>query len=137
MSDVNGNGDAFIPIAGPFAVKGVNAVDADDNEVLIDMIVNVRKPDEIPPSVSINPIASIITNSSVSVAGTAADNVIVKLVEVQLDSAAWIAASGTSSWLGTFGNLTDGPHVISARSKDGSGNYSTTATASFTSAAPT
>jgi hypothetical protein len=82
--------------------------------------------DVVSPSISItNPADGAQFNESVlSVNGTAADNISVALVELQLNGGAWQTATGTTIWAGSV-NLVSGTNTIQARSRDSAGNYST------------
>src|SRR5947209_3715891 len=70
---------------------------------------------------------------TVTVSGTATDNVQVASVAVSVDGGAYATAQGTTSW--SFGLDTrlfaDGTHTVMARARDASGNAST-ASVSFT-----
>ena len=80
-------------------------------------------------------MATVVINSptngstvagTISFSGTAADNVAVAKVEINIDSGSWITASGTTSWsysLNTV-NVLNGMHLLSARATDTSGNIS-------------
>jgi alpha-glucosidase (family GH31 glycosyl hydrolase) len=83
--------------------------------------------ESVPPIVFINsPADGSIVAGSVSVTGTASDNVAVAKVEVSIDSGAWSIASGTTNWSFSLNTTTmvNGPHTIAARATDGSGNVS-------------
>ena len=67
---------------------------------------------------------------TVTVSGTASDDVGVLKVELSADGTTWVAASGTTSWSGTL-TLGDGAQTIYARATDTSGNTAT-ATVSVT-----
>ena len=72
-----------------------------------------------------------LTASVLTVSGTASDNVGVILVQVQLNSGGWQAATGTTSWSLPV-TLASGSNTIQARSQDAAGNYSTVASVSVT-----
>src|SRR5262249_53970029 len=81
--------------------------------------------DGTPPSIVIvAPTAGATVSGTVTVTGTAADNVQVAAVTVSVDNGPFAAASGTTSW--SYGldttSLTAGAHTISARATDSSGN---------------
>jgi len=64
------------------------------------------------------------------IVGTASDNIAVSSVGVNLDSAGWQTAAGTTTWsyqIPTGANIWKNgtSHTISVRAKDGSDNYST------------
>ncbi|MBA2304047.1 MAG: hypothetical protein H0W08_15630, partial [Acidobacteria bacterium] len=99
---------------------------------------NPRKqtcPDTTPPSIAIGaPAADAVVNGTVTVTGTASDNVGVTLVEVQVDDSAFQAATGTSNWTFSVDSTAypDGGHRIRARATDASGNVSAAASRSVT-----
>ena len=78
--------------------------------------------------------AATLTSVSVTVSGTASDNVALQNVEVSTDAANWVAATGTTAWSGTL-TLAEGPNTIYARATDTSGNAATV-TVSVTVATP-
>jgi len=82
-------------------------------------------PDTTPPSiVASSPGAGTTVAGTITVTGTASDDVGLARVEVAVDSGAFQAASGAASWsfpLDTTG-LANGPHSITARATDTSGN---------------
>ena len=83
--------------------------------------------DLTPPTVVINsPTNGATVAGTISVSGTAADNVAVAKVEINIDNGTWITASGTTSWsysLNTV-NVLNGEHVLYARATDTSSNVS-------------
>ena len=87
------------------------------------------------PTDTANPTLSItspadgsnLVSPSVTVFGTASDDIGVAKVELSMDAANWVLATGTTSWSGTV-TLVEGPNTIYARATDTSGN---TATASI------
>jgi hypothetical protein len=86
-----------------------------------------------PPTISLlTPTNGMRVSGNLLISGTAADNVAVQKVEIELDSGIWVTASGTTSWSFNLNssNFLNGPHVISARATDTSGNISLTNTAS-------
>ncbi|HLZ55279.1 MAG TPA: alpha-amylase family glycosyl hydrolase [Verrucomicrobiae bacterium] len=88
--------------------------------------------DATPPTVSLlSPTNGTLVSGNLPVSGTAADNVAVQKVEVELDNGIWVAAAGTTTWSLNLNssNFLDGPHLISARATDTSGNISVTNTA--------
>jgi hypothetical protein len=93
--------------------------------------------DVVSPSIAItNPADGAQFNESVlSVNGTAADNISVALVELQLNGGGWQTATGTTIWTGSV-NLVSGTNAIQARSRDSAGNYSTIASILVTYSPP-
>src|SRR5205823_2523925 len=71
---------------------------------------------------------------SISVAGTAADNVAVSQVQVSVDGGAFSPASGTGNWTFSLNtaSLTNGAHTLAAKATDSSGNAATTSNVSVT-----
>lgn len=90
------------------------------------------------PTVTIKSPASNakLTNSTVTVEGTASDKVAVGQVQVQLINAngtnAFQNATGSNSWTATVTGLTPGPNTINAIAYDTSGNASKTASRTVT-----
>lgn len=85
--------------------------------------------DVTPPSISLQtPTNGAVIAGNLAVSGIATDNIAVTKVEVQFDNGAWQAASGTTSWNASLNssNFLNGPHQISARANDSSGNFSAT-----------
>ncbi|HTB84020.1 MAG TPA: alpha-amylase family glycosyl hydrolase [Candidatus Sulfotelmatobacter sp.] len=85
--------------------------------------------DVTPPTVSIfTPAANATISKNLSLSGSAGDNVSVQKVEVKLDNSPWVTASGTSIWSFSLNssNFLNGPHIVSARATDTSGNISAT-----------
>jgi hypothetical protein len=80
------------------------------------------------PTLSISaPVNGATVYQTVTVSGTASDNVGVTQVEVRVDSGTWNIATGTTSWqwdLDTTG-LSDGAHTINVRALDAAGNATT------------
>lgn len=83
--------------------------------------VSVTVPD-VPPSVAItSPMeGAILASRSVSVTGTASDNVAVARVEIRADGADWVLVTGTTTWTGPL-DLAEGSNTIHARAQDVSG----------------
>src|SRR2546428_850302 len=79
--------------------------------------------DSTSPTIAIgSPSAnSVLTRTSVTVTGTASDDVAVDRVELSTDGTTWTRATGTTSWSGTV-TLQAGANVIYARATDTSGN---------------
>jgi glycosidase len=85
-------------------------------------------PDTQAPSVVIqSPTNGATSSSSLNIAGTASDNVSVQKVEIRLDNGPWVAANGTAIWSYSLNcsNFLNGPHQLSARATDTTGNAST------------
>lgn len=78
------------------------------------------------PSVAVSSPAnhSTVTSAVVTITGTASDNVDVQKVELSLDGAAWVLATGTRSWSGTM-TLAAGANNVYVRVTDTSGNTAT------------
>ncbi len=89
--------------------------------------------DVTPPTISLlTPTNSAVISGTLLISGTAGDNVAVQKVEIALDNGIWVTATGTNSWSMNLNssNFLNGPHLISARATDTSGNISATNTAS-------
>ena len=83
--------------------------------------------DPVSPTISItSPAAgSALPSTSVTVTGTASDDVAVEKVELSTDAANWVPATGTASWSGSSLTLVEGSNTIYARATDTSGNTAT------------
>jgi hypothetical protein len=84
--------------------------------------------DQDPVVVIDSPTDGAVLSGDVAVSGTATDNVAVSRVEISLDGGAWDMAVGTDAWSYTIYQLalSDGPHTITARATDTSGNQGST-----------
>lgn len=80
-------------------------------------------PDTTPPTILITAPkdGASVTNTTVSVTGTASDNVGIREVELSTDGTNWELASGNTSWSGSV-TLVEGENTIMARATDTSGN---------------
>lgn len=88
--------------------------------------------DTTAPSVSISsPTGGSTTSSTLTVTGTASDNVGVASVALAVDGGAYQPASGATSWSVPLSGLSDGSHTVTARATDAAGNARTAST-SFT-----
>ena len=78
------------------------------------------------PTVSITSPAHLanLTTKTVTVTGTASDNVGIQKVEVSLDGTTWVLAAGTTSWSAAL-DLAEGLNTIHVRVTDTSGNVAT------------
>ncbi len=91
-------------------------------------------PDTTPPSIAIDSPTNgqTFTSSTITVNGTASDNIRLSKVEVRVGSGTWVTASGTSSW-NTSVTLSSGSNTIYVRAIDTSGNLKeTSATVTYT-----
>jgi alpha-amylase len=87
--------------------------------------------DSVRPVIALqSPSNSASLSGLVNISGTSSDNIAVQKVEVRLDQGEWLAANGTTSWSLALNssNFLNGPHALSARATDTSGNFSTTNT---------
>jgi alpha-amylase len=85
--------------------------------------------DLTPPTVAISsPTNGSTVVGTISISGTASDNVAVANVQISIDSGAFFTVSGTTSWSFSLNtqNMLNGLHTIYARATDTSGNVSTT-----------
>jgi len=80
-------------------------------------------PDSTSPSITISSPAnnSVLSSTTVTVTGTASDNVAVQTIELSTDGTTWTVASGTTTWSGSV-TLHAGANGIYARATDTSGN---------------
>lgn len=82
-------------------------------------------PDLTAPALAISsPLSSATVSGSISVAGTAADNVGLSKIEVRIDGGSYALAAGLANWsygLNTL-SLGNGSHTINARATDLSNN---------------
>jgi hypothetical protein len=86
------------------------------------------KRDTTPPTITIeNPSASQVVQGSISVSGTASDNVGIAQVAIAFDGGAFSAANGDASWTDPMDTtaLPDGSHSIMAKATDAAGNSTT------------
>lgn len=67
---------------------------------------------------------AVVTSESLTVSGTASDNVEVDRIHVSTDGQTWFAASGTEMWSGSV-NLVNGSNIVFARATDLEGNQAT------------
>ena len=124
---------AFTTVTIQITNTAMDAVSGNTFYAPYQMFFNTASPgsgDLTQPSVSIaSPTNGAMVAGNVVIAGTASDNVAVQKVEVSLDSGAWLQATGTTAWNYTLNtsNLVNGPHTLSARATDSSGNVSSTA----------
>ena len=65
--------------------------------------------------------ATILPSATVTLTGTASDDIAVEKVELSLGGATWVLASGTGSWSATL-TLGEGSNTIVARATDTAGN---------------
>jgi hypothetical protein len=85
--------------------------------------------DVTPPFISVQtPTNGAVIAGNLAISGIATDNIAVAKVEFQFDSNTWQTASGTTAWSASLNssNFLNGPHQISARATDSSGNISAT-----------
>ena len=106
-----------------------------DSVKLFDNLIAAANPaDTTVPTVAITSPSSngtTVTNATLSIGGTASDNVGVSVVYVSLNGGGYSSASGTTSW-STSRTLISGSNTISAYSQDAAGNTSTVATRTVT-----
>jgi hypothetical protein len=92
-------------------------------------------PDTAAPTVTIvEPVTGSIAAGLLTIAGNAADNVGVARVEVQVDSAPFTNATGTTAWQFMLDTTlyADGVHTVTARARDAAGNISPASSISLT-----
>jgi len=100
----------------------VAAESMDDNNVYF-----FGRKDETSPTISITSPYNEqpFTTNTISINGTASDNVGISKVEVKIGSGSWQIASGTTSWSKQI-TLSSGSNTIYARATDTSGNAART-----------
>jgi hypothetical protein len=83
--------------------------------------------DITPPTLTITApkAGEAYSNATITVKGTAKDNVEVAAVNVQANGSGWVTASGTSNWSAGL-PLSPGTNVVEAYAMDEAGNYSKT-----------
>ncbi|MBI4057690.1 MAG: hypothetical protein HY399_09105, partial [Elusimicrobia bacterium] len=84
-------------------------------------------PDTTAPTISItSPANGATVSGTISVLGTASDNVGVSQVQVQVDGGTPQNASGTTNWSFSYNtsSLSNGSHTLSANARDAAGNNS-------------
>ncbi len=132
-------GGAGLPGLTMMTVRVTNlAVDAISGNAMFAPYVMVFKTaatsiqDTVPPSISLQtPANAAVIAGILTISGTAADNIAVQKVEIQLDNGPWVTATGTLSWSYTLdsSNFLNGRHLVAVRAADTVGNLSTTNTA--------
>jgi len=117
------------------AVDGLNNAVPDSGAIVLNLKFTM---DTNRPTVAItSPAANAkITNPSITVQGTANDNLAVAQVQYRLENAAgtndYQIADGTNHWSGVVSNFVAGPNTIRVRAIDISSNISATVTRTFT-----
>jgi len=89
--------------------------------------------DLVAPTLTLlTPANGVTAGGRLTVSGTAADNVSVAKVEVQVDGLGWVQATGTTLWSYSLNtsNFLNGLHTILARSTDSAANLSAVSSAS-------
>lgn len=138
------NGDGFARLS--FSVLAQTevqiAVDGFNNGGITNagsVVLNLTfKPDISRPTVAItSPAANAkVTDASVTVQGTASDNLAVALVQYRLENATgtndYQDATGTNKWSAVVSNLIAGPNTVRVRALDISSNISLTVARTFT-----
>ncbi|MDE1770927.1 MAG: hypothetical protein KGI28_10320, partial [Thaumarchaeota archaeon] len=99
------------------------AANTSPNSAPITVTVNTP-PDVTPPTIHItSPVnATTITTNSITISGTASDNVAVASVQVSIDGSTYSPANGTTFWSFTKHGLGNGVHTILAKATDNAGN---------------
>lgn len=107
------------------------ATDSAGNAASATVDVTVPVPDEAPTVAITSPADSSTVSGLVDLAGSAADDVGLVAVEVQVDGGAFTTASGTTAWSHRWDSAgyAAGDHTITARATDSAGNVSTSSIA--------
>ncbi len=124
------DGGAWTTYVGPFTVDGgdhtveYNATDAAGNAEEVNSVP--LKVDTVKPSIVIvvPAIDSLLDSVTITVSGTASDDISVSGVELSTDASSWVLATGTASWSGTL-TLVEGSNTLYARATDVAGNTET------------
>ena len=132
-------GGAGLPGSTIVVVRVTNAVDAISGNALfapyqLQFHTGTGPADVTPPTISmVAPTNGALISGNLLSSGTAGDNVGVQKVEIELDNGSWVTVNGTTSWSYNLNssNFLNGPHLISARATDSSGNVSPTNTTSI------
>ncbi|MFH1261867.1 MAG: glycosyl hydrolase family 18 protein [Pseudomonadota bacterium] len=115
---------------------GVNSIDVQaidtSNNLSTIRTVNVTRSSDPPPPDTTSPTVAIgspannatTTGTSISVTGTASDNVGVTLVAVRVNGGSWQNVNGTSAWSASI-SVALGSNSIEAQASDAAGNKST------------
>ena len=79
--------------------------------------------DSTPPAATIVSLSNgtVVNSTTLTLTGTASDNVAIEKVEVSTDGTTWILATGTTSWSATL-TLKEGSNTVFVRTTDTSGN---------------
>lgn len=106
-----------------YAVAAVNAVGEGPRTGPVAATPNGPGPDVTKPTIVITTPTSgaTVTYGTITVSGSASDDVGVAGIAVSADGTTWIEGSGTDSWTATL-NLTQGDRTIYARATDAAGN---------------
>jgi hypothetical protein len=120
------------------AVDGFNNIGGAANALSGSVVLNLNfKPDTTRPTVGISsPAAGAkLTTNTVTVKGTASDNLSVALVQYRLENAAgtndYQDAIGTNQWTAIVTNLVAGPNTVRVLAFDASSNMSLTLARTF------
>jgi hypothetical protein len=116
----------FTDSAGASLNRAVNALADVLHTLAVQAVQPGPSPDVTPPTVAFgSPIdGDTLTSKTVTITGTAWDDVGVQKVQLSTDALNWIDASGTTSWSATL-TLGEGQNTIYARATDASGNLGT------------
>jgi len=108
-----------------YQVSAVNAVGEGPRSPEV-TATPAASPDTTLPTIAITSptTGATLTSTTVTVRGTASDNVAIEKVEVSLDGTTWVLATGTTSWSASL-TLREGANTITARATDTSGNMAT------------
>lgn len=120
--------------AGGYSIVAVATDDQGFTATSSAATIQVGNPDTTAPTVIISsapPNGSRLPFSTVSLAGTASDNVAVQAVEIVVNNGQPQLANGTTSWSAQV-SLAPGSNVVSVYSVDTSGNVSATANLTLT-----
>lgn len=106
-----------IPLEAGANIITARATDASDNVNETSVTVNYTQSDVETPVISITSPTEgqIFSVASITVSGTASDNMELSKVEVKVGNGSWVLASGNTSWTVSSMNLSVGSNMITAK----------------------
>jgi len=117
------------------AFSYIDTIDTAGSHTICNLAVNALFTDSQPPSVSVSfPANNATVSSTISISGTASDNVAVASVALSIDGGAYTAVAGTTSWSYSWNtkSVSNSTHTITAKATDTSGNTAVSGITSVT-----
>ena len=113
-----------VPLAAGANIITARATDASDNAKETSVTVTYTPSDVEAPVISITSptVGQVFSIASITVSGTASDNMALSKVEVKVGNGSWILASGNTSWTVSSMNLSVGSNMITVKATDNSNN---------------